>query len=356
MNRANSADLICTACSGELTVGEEYLQCMVKNCDKLYHRLCTTQKLTMQEKDTWVCPECCAEHKKGGRNCDTPVGTPLTIKNIASRNKSGDTPPTLPSRPTMESSVMELEVQRMRDQMSLLSQQLASAVSTIAQYQIALSDYVVKFELLHDKFANLELALSSPRPSLVSVASGPDVDEAARSQKSKRKRETKDHEHRQSGRTGVPPALVTMNAPQAEQASHSGDQETGRVVLSDGEECDKVPEEEWREVRNRKKRYSSVRCTAGPEVTPLRAVEYRKYIHLWNMVSGADEILLYLRSLSPEGSFTVDELKSKGDYKSYKIGVPAALLERYLSADCWPVNARIRPWLFRKPGAKGPQS
>lgn len=355
MLRADSAELFCHACTGELEVGEEYLQCMVKTCGKLYHRLCTGQKLTLREKDTWVCPECCIGYKKGGRNCDTPVGTPVTVKNISSRNTGGGSPPASPLRPAEEPSRLELEMQRMREQMSLLSQQLAGAVSVIAQYHSALSDYAVKFELLHDRFEKLEQTLSCPKLSTVTVASGPNGDETGRKPETRRKRNPK--AQKLHSEKAEPLAIDVIEAvPQKLQLPPpSVDSETGRVDSSDYEESDKATAGEWREVRG-KKRYSSVRCTAGPETTPLRAVEYRKYIHLWNMISGADEILAFLQSQSPNSSFTVDELKSKGEYKSFKIGVPAALLERCLSADLWPENARIRPWLFRKPAAKGRQS
>ncbi|KAI8434147.1 hypothetical protein MSG28_012272 [Choristoneura fumiferana] len=154
------------------------------------------------------------------------------------------------------------------------------------------------------------------------------------------------------------PLVFLISEPSHHKASNShqdhrnGKQDEDHVDPSDDEEH-RNTSGGWQEVRYRKNRFSSVRGTAGPEATPLRAVEYRKYIHLWNMVSDADEIRAYLRSLSPESLCTVEELRPKGEYKSYKIGVPAVQYERCLSADVWPANARIRPWLFRKPHPKG---
>lgn len=351
MNRGDSAELICHACTGDLTVGEEYLQCGMKTCGKLYHRLCIGLNLSMEEKDTWVCPECSMNVKKGGRNCNTPVGTPVTVKNIVSRNKSGT--PVNPSCPPVLSPVIAPEFQLMSEQMALLSGQLTSAVSTIAQYQLALADYAIKFETLHDRITRMELALVRTKTCTVSVACGPDRDLAVREVKPKRKRKsTVGQGHPLAQNKTELPLENSKDAESLELNDSNGGPVVNLESPSRDMECADVAGSDWHAVRSRKKRFSSVLCTGGPGVTALRAVEYRKYIHLWNMVSGPDEISAYLKSLFPENACTVDELKPKGEYRSYKIGVPAAQYESCLSAAVWPANARVRPWLFRKPQTK----
>lgn len=70
------------------------------------------------------------------------------------------------------------------------------------------------------------------------------------------------------------------------------------------------------------------------------------------MESTADEIRSYLHTLCGVDTCTVDELTPKGNYKSFKIGLPTAYYERCYSADVWPVNARIKPWInYRKPSS-----
>lgn len=104
----------------------------------------------------------------------------------------------------------------------------------------------------------------------------------------------------------------------------------------------------WQVVNNKRPRRSaSIRGTAAPNLVPLKAVEYRKHIHLWNMASGSDEVLAYVKSLCPTGTCTLEELRAKGDYKSFKISVPAIYYDKCLSPQLWPENARIKPWLFR---------
>lgn len=118
-------------------------------------------------------------------------------------------------------------------------------------------------------------------------------------------------------------------------------------TLDDAEDADASGQ--WRVVDRSKpkRRITSVRCTAGPNVTTLLAVEHRKHIHLWNMVSGVEDIRAYMQTLCPNGTCTVDELKPKGEYKSYKIGVPAKFIDKCLSPEVWPENARVKMWFFR---------
>ena len=153
----------------------------------------------------------------------------------------------------------------------------------------------------------------------------------------------------------VPSELNSTSNPtlQVEKSRHIKLSEPDRpLVTSDirlfpGDEVEHA-NEQWTEVRRKKPRTSfSVRGTAGPETTSLKAVEFRRYLHLWNMLSGADEVRIYLQHLCPEGSCTVEELKPRGDYKSFKVGIPPAYYDKCLCADVWPENARIKRWLFR---------
>ncbi|PZC77614.1 hypothetical protein B5X24_HaOG203170 [Helicoverpa armigera] len=108
-----------------------------------------------------------------------------------------------------------------------------------------------------------------------------------------------------------------------------------------------VNSQSWSEVvKKPSRRAISIHGAAGPNVTSLKAVEVRKHLHLWNMESTTDEIQKYLHTLCNTDTCTVEELTPKGNYKSFKIGVPLACYDKCYSADVWPVNARIKPWIF----------
>lgn len=351
MQGVYNAELVCSGCIKELDVGDEYLQCMSETCGKLYHVLCINKMPTFEDRNTWVCPECCNAFKRGGRNCDIPVGTPVTTKNITIRNRSEAT--FLPPESTGETLVLEMEL--IRNQMTLLTEQLADAVSTVAKYHVAFTDCSRKLEIVSERLVQLELS----SPCLCRCADSGPLESGKLTVLNEK---TEEGKHRTLNLVKTAP---TTNSPIVNVDNESLRKSTYAAVSlesSNGTETtqdvaftlanERAATGEWQEVRNRKKRFSSVRCTAGPQVTTLRAVEYRRYIHLWNMVSGVDEIRSYLQLLCPEKTCTVEELKPKGEYKSYKIGVPQELYEKCLSAEVWPENARVKAWLFRKPQNK----
>lgn len=75
------------------------------------------------------------------------------------------------------------------------------------------------------------------------------------------------------------------------------------------------------------------------------------------MESNIEEIRDYLGQLCSTATFTVDEIKPKRHYKSYKIGIPIYYFETIFSADIWPENAKIKLWFpsgqFHKSKKKG---
>ncbi|KAI8439210.1 hypothetical protein MSG28_013056 [Choristoneura fumiferana] len=225
----------------------------------------------------------------------------------------------------------------------MLSERLVDAVSAVAQYQAELAVYSKKFEVVTERLMQLEL--SQKCCCLSAASASPRNKKGIRKQpvRSKGKLDKSDKE------------AVGGNLHEETDAGKSAGNGSGRSenAATDGDES---VADVWQEVRNRKIRLSSVRCTAGPEVTSLKAVEIRKYVHLWNMMSGVDDIRAYMQTLCPGKGFTVEELKARGDYKSYKIGVPCELYEKCLSPEVWPENARVKAWLFRRPQDSGAAS
>lgn len=352
MLRAGSADMICHACGGVLDVGEEYLQCMVTTCGLLYHYLCNNRKLTSEEKAVWVCPECCIARKKGGRNCNTPVGTPVSIKNVVCR-KNSESPHTAPEL-TKDPTVAQ-ELRLTRNQMTLLTGQLADAIAAIAQYQDMLAESVKKFDFINARLMKLESVpvCSCKCNELEPRTSGTDT--SSPKPKPKRKRRAR----KDSANQISSPAVKMGKISSEEVANPSGEIPTAyprgdgleqAENINGGEEA---ASEEFQEVRYRRGRFASVRGTAGPDVNPLKAVEQRRFIHLWNMVSGVDDVREYLQTLNPECTYVVEELKPKGEYKSFKIGVPAKMYEMCLTPSIWPDNARVKAWLFRRSQNRG---
>lgn len=355
----SSMMLTCNACRTDLLVGEEYLQCMVEACGKLYHYACNNKTLTADEKATWACPECTCAAKKSGRNCETPVGTPVNIKNVTYRNVSMTAPltPELRSPKDNMPKLASIEIQLLREQMTMLSEQLADAVAIVGQYYSALTVCTGKVDAIGEKLEMLEKSIES---RCLSCAGAPppaactDVVETGNFPELPAPRCNRTDSSKPLAR---PSEEYPLTVPESKDNDTTPVEHIVRNEDSPGADCNSNASGKFETARTKRQSLlSSIRCTGGPNVTALKAVEHMKYIHLWNMVSNADDVQKYLSSLCQNRTCTVEELKSKGKYKSYKLGVPASVFNICLSPDVWPENARIKMWFFRRPGTYNHQA
>lgn len=108
---------------------------------------------------------------------------------------------------------------------------------------------------------------------------------------------------------------------------------------------------EWTEARRKRQRTSVLtssvlRGTAVPGVTGLQASERWKYLHLFYVRQGTqvDQVLVHLKSICNEAVCTVEALKSRGNYASFKIGTPSRLVEAILEPRNWTADICIKPW------------
>lgn len=366
MNSTLNNSMICGACQTELLLGEEHVVCMAVSCSKVYHYACNGRTLSAEEKAIWVCPECVCAVKKGGSNSETPVGTPHNIKNVALRKQPAYR--TLETDEVSMSPLLTQENQLLREQITFLSEQLADTLSTMGRYHSALTTCTDKLQVISERLFKLEhLVAHRDQPTEETIPPN-SFSKATKLQKPKKGSESKrgpvkDRSQEEKNAVVACPEVFPVDrgpvvdvSPISVTTQEEGSSNVQQFGCCSAKvEQDRTAEEDFVLVQSKKHRRStSMRGTAGPNVTSLRAVEDLKYIHLWNMVSTADEILAYLQSLDLGGVCTVEELKPKGNYKSYKLGVPAASFKRCMSADLWPDNARIKMWLFRRQSSKHP--
>lgn len=380
--------MICAACNTELLPGDAYLECTVDTCMKVYHYLCNNRELALDERAAWVCPECCCAVKRGGCNDDIPIPalTPISQKFVSVRNKS-NTP--APQSSQQLPNNMGMEMQLLREQINFLSEQLMEALATIGKYQSALTVCTKQIEICNEKLETFEklndashgicghvaapcMQCMQPMQSTQSEAFGDEIKiTEVQTIKIKPKQKTKSKpqqapskprevsevsaakpviiraDNNNEKQVFVPPVVVTP-ASSKENIVGAVLGQKGVAPLSQTFNTNSA-DEGWTEVRkNKPKRISAIRGTAGPDVTMLKAVAFRKYIHLWNMISCGDDIQAYLQKLFPDVTCTVEELKSRGDYKSFKVGIPPECYERCMSPETWPTNARVKDWFFRR--------
>lgn len=340
--------------------------------------------------ESWVCPECRCAAKKGGNNSSTPVGYSKKAhdsSNITFRKKLHSDVEMEQSRVRDNGEMLD-EMRSMKREMMVLQQTLQKCISIIKHNETKIEHYVAKMESLENKLVCYELSNSPLVAKLTAevekhsnkVVSPHNNDKAencdvniATSQNpvlNKDKLGTKGAKKKIIPTQPPHTTDITASSSQASKSNKSNKSESSRkqnttvvsnveVVLESGAPISHTQDDKWTEVQRKRPRRSAPMCgTAGPNVTTLKAVEPRKYLHLWNMVSNAEDVSKYLRILCPDGSCTVEELKPKGDYKSYKLGVPEAYYDTCFSVDVWPINAKIKAWItFKKTvGLRNPQN
>lgn len=235
------------------------------------------------------------------------------------------------------------EIRNLRSEMATMRDQLIKTMSIIDRYEIKLENYALQVVTLSKKLESYENRVSQPpmgpEPSLprTPIQKMQPLKEIVRKQ------------------VKPPISSTLLEIPDTANDTTVGFHNTSSRTFEDDApaRCEKstAVDQEWTEVTRRKSRGPVSLCgKAGPTVTTLKAAESVKFLHLWNMASGAEEVLSYLKQLCSTDSCTVMELTARGSYKSYKIGVPAALYEKCYSIDVWPINARIKPWInYRRP-------
>lgn len=158
---------------------------------------------------------------------------------------------------------------------------------------------------------------------------------------SKQRKKNKSEQHQDQHDVSVSPGLQQTSSNQESQVAVTNENEFNDIATRR-----QLDTQQWTEVKNKKIRRPISKCgTAGPSVTSLKAVQPRKYLHLWNMQSDVEEVRQYLRDLFPTETCIVEELTTRGDYKSYKLGIPVSVYDACFSVDLWPVNARIKIWV-----------
>ncbi|CAG4989997.1 unnamed protein product [Colias eurytheme] len=89
-----------------------------------------------------------------------------------------------------------------------------------------------------------------------------------------------------------------------------------------------------------------LRGTAAPGATMLHAAERRRYLHLFYVREGTTEeqVRAHLVNICGEDVCTVEALKPRGHYASFKLDVPSKLSESVMAPSNWAQDICIKPW------------
>lgn len=389
----------CIKCSTKI-MNKEFLICSL--CKVRHDLLCASVSrkqftaMSRVHKNTWKCKMCCNnESKSDNSSIAASSGTILDTSILASDNSSNvivtrrgkilkqlldsevqSMNPTdcelnltsvCNSQPDVacccdriQQKTLSLEIQSLRRDFDTVNEILLEILASVKLSHVKLDEHTTKLTDLEERIVNLDLRMTDfsqlhkqaqtnngvpvINNDLWSTSTGDNQKSLITENASKEELISPFLEHR-SDLSNLP-SNVAVTTPIQNMCSACAP--TGRnKPLAQNLTPAKMDDTESRSKKSR--RPISVRCVAGPDVTTLKAVDPKKFIHLWNMASETDEVLEYLQKLCCSENCTVEKLNSKGDYKSYKLGVPEENYKECLSADAWPFNARIKPWVpFRR--------
>lgn len=110
-------------------------------------------------------------------------------------------------------------------------------------------------------------------------------------------------------------------------------------------------EQDWNVVSNDKKKLNPAVKGRNMSVLQIKAVERKKYFHIWRLVSETTEEDLseYVRDvLGKETFIKVDKLKHKSErgYASFRIGVTETDFDKLCNPDIWPRDAEYSEWIW----------
>ncbi|CAH1647466.1 unnamed protein product [Spodoptera littoralis] len=381
--KIQDTNINCVACRSLIVDGEECLSCSLDKCQLKYHIQCSGKTVVAKDElTTWICPECVC-HVEGKANDDNISLTQDSDMNITFRKKIQVIQNV---QNQVEFQELTFEMSKLRLEMEILKEQLSKAVAIITNHESKLTGYSSQIDLLNTQlkhYSPSSVNVGQQKPvcvrdshSIVVVPTQqqhqlnpapppletPTAVGAAQRSKKKKPKSKKANPKTLNSTSNYPNRPVETkandhlstvnihNSPAADDRAFTSTDDPAAAYNHIATDTDRrtgtISDQNWTEVRKNKPRQSPSLCgIAGPDITTLRAVEPRKYMHLWNMESSANEIRDYLQHLCPTGTCTVEELRTRGSYKSFKIGVPIVHYEKCFSVDVWPVNARIKAWI-----------
>jgi hypothetical protein len=97
----------------------------------------------------------------------------------------------------------------------------------------------------------------------------------------------------------------------------------------------------------RKHRKSTVTIKGTATNSSIKGVAVYKFLHgcYFKKDTTPDTLINHLKSIYDDERYTVEKIQSKRDsYNSFKIGIPTAVYENFLSTTAWPINTYISEW------------
>ncbi|XP_026333713.1 uncharacterized protein LOC113240589 [Hyposmocoma kahamanoa] len=346
--------LSCAGCQSAINTGDPFMSCV--KCKLTYELLCANytedayDALSPEIKLSWVCVECRSKIPKGD-NSNTPVrqyfmqdsttrdchdfsnSSPdnVTVRTGRRYGQSSDNDgmncplqtPQLSIVKALREAQVEFEERLTLKISKLFFEHFNSLKIDLLERVNCLSNRVDELQRTINGYATASKVTKKDKPSKnTTVAAKPKINDIDRQTLPARR------ENRKQQRQNV--STPTSTSTPTAKSDYASAVKSADLVSNDGIG-------EWTEVRRRKPSLSArvslpgvLRGSAAPGATLLSAAEKRTYLHL-KEICGSD-------------ACTVEALKARGNYASFKLAVPPELTDLILSPENWAVDICVKPW------------
>lgn len=383
-----------------------YLNCA--KCKQTYDLLCANvtmnayATLTAEFKKAWMCVECRSKLPKGDNSLtpvrqtqqylhdmsiasdcppDVSMHSMCSPDHVTVRTRQRSAPPAKESADNLSEAMQMLitrELKLMQDEFELrLSEKIRDIITEqFVMFKIELSNKVDNLtDTLMNKIKELERKIDTHAATRVELQSTRTCsnDSVNKSQHSVQVNTAGALPQKQQNRNNTianimisptantsapcrvkePPAPAPCRVKEPAPKSSEDLQNSQAITNVDGDGVlGSGDSDEWVEVKRGRSRASRTslagvrRGTASPGSTLLQASERWRYLHLFYVQEGTtvDQVQAHLRSICGSDVCTVDVLKSRGRYASFKLGVPSKYAESCMLPTNWAEDICVKPW------------
>lgn len=384
----------CAGCRAEVSEDGPYMKCA--KCKQIFDIICANittdvfKNMSVELKMSWICGECrCRQPKRD--NSHTPVRPHVmqdqnttstascldvsmqTSDNVTVRTKPryaqttmGSTGESITGNDLKDSVVRELKNLQIEFEAQLMSR---INKLLIEQFLAFKTEFMDRVNLITNKVLQLEEHYISstnkarePTPiSKILITNGtqtsPTLQNIPTSQNKPPQRKPQPQpnikhlgtDKVQSAFTVPSTNKVSSVAPVLSAQKMMQAESSESISLTNSQDCERIDKEDWQEVSRKRARPSLpglLRGTAAPGSTMLHAAERRRYLHLYYVREGTtvEQVREHLNSICGSDECTVEKLKSRGHYASFKLGVPVKQAENIMSSENWAEDICIKPW------------
>lgn len=367
----------CAGCPAIVSEDGPYMKC--SKCKQVFDIFCaninenTFGTLTLECKKSWICVECRSKLPRGD-NTHTPVrhiqdlstttNGPLNISmnspdNVTMRTAARMAKSSNPSAGLKNiHDLKDTVIQELKSMQVDLESQLISKINNliVEQFNSFKTEIMEKICILTSKVLELEnqYKSSAEKPNTTPITKGHPsaTNPTTKSKALKSKPPTNTNPTVNKATPNRPIRAITELTTVTVQDELS----SSIPNSSDNKKCDEIDmdkgntvENEWREVRPRRARASVsgvLRGTAAPGSTLLQASERWSYLHLYYVQEGTtvEQVSRHLKTICCSEACTVEQLKPRGRYSSFKLGVPTKNANSVMSSENWAKDICVKPW------------